>query len=458
MNSKQLVLDALYNKEVERIPWVPFVGCHAASLINADTEEYFKNADLIFKGVTRAYELYQPDGLPALFDLQLEAEAMGCKLIYAKDNPPAVSSHILEEGVKLKDLKVPTEKDGRFPVALEATRRIVKALGEKIAIYGLITGPFTLALHLKGTEIFYEMLDEPDDVKSLMEFCKKVCINTARMYMEAGCDIIAVVDPMTSQISPDNFDEFVTPYVSSVMEYIREQKKGSSFFVCGNAKRNIEVMCRTKPDNISIDENIPLDYVIETCRPYGVSVGGNIKLTLTMLFGSRMDNVNDAKNCMTIGGKKGFILSPGCDMPYATPIENVKAITSTVLGNMTDIFDENEVLNITDYELPDYSNEKQVIVDCITLDSESCAACQYTMEAVLTSALPLGDKVKVIEHKIKQKEGIACMLKLGATNVPTIVVDGIIKYVSILPDNTELTACFMAAADLKKNKYLTGEN
>ncbi|QHQ63138.1 uroporphyrinogen decarboxylase [Anaerocolumna sedimenticola] len=458
MNSKQLVLDALYNKEVERIPWVPFVGCHAASLINADTEEYFKNADLIVKGVTRAYELYQPDGLPALFDLQLEAEAMGCKLIYAKDNPPAVSSHILEEGVQLKDLKVPTEKDGRFPVALEATRRIVKALGEKIAIYGLITGPFTLALHLKGTEIFYEMLDEPDDVKSLMEFCKKVCINTARMYMEAGCDIIAVVDPMTSQISPDNFDEFVTPYVSSVMEYIREQKKGSSFFVCGNAKRNIEVMCRTKPDNISIDENIPLEYVIETCKPYGVSVGGNIKLTLTMLFGSRMDNVNDAKNCMTIGGTKGFILSPGCDMPYATPIENVKAITSTVLGNMTDIFDENEVLNITDYELPDYSNEKQVIVDCITLDSESCAACQYTMEAVLTSALPLGDKVKVIEHKIKQKEGIACMLKLGATNVPTIVVDGIIKYVSILPDNTELTACFKAAADLKRNKYLTGEN
>jgi uroporphyrinogen decarboxylase len=426
------------------------VGCHAASLIDVDCETYFKDADLIVKGVTTAYELYQPDGLPALFDLQVEAEAMGCKLAYAKDNPPAVASHILEQGVELSALKVPTEKDGRFPLVLDATRRIVKELGDKIAIYGLITGPFTLALHLKGTDIFYDMVDEPEAVEELMEFCKKVCINTARMYIEAGCDVIALVDPMTSQISPDNFEEFVAPYVTPVFDYVREQKKASSFFVCGNAKRNIEEMCKTKPDNISIDENIPLQYVVDTCKPYGVSVGGNIKLTVTMLFGSRMDNVNDAKNCMQIGGTKGFILAPGCDMPYATPVENVKAVTSTVHGNVTEIFDGEDVLAGVDYILPDYANEKQVIVDCITLDSVSCAACQYTMEAVMVAAAPLGDKVKVIEHKIKEKEGVVCMMKLGATNVPTIVVDGVIKYVSILPDTQELTACFKAAADLKK--------
>lgn len=449
MNSRKLVLDAINNKEVERIPWVPFVGCHAASLIDVDCETYFKSADYIVKGVTKAYEIYQPDGLPALFDLQVEAEAMGCNLAYAKDNPPAVSSHILESGVKLSDLKIPMENDGRFPIVLDATRRIVKELGDKIAIYGLITGPFTLALHLKGTDIFYDMSDEPEEVEALMEFCKKVCINTARMYMEAGCDIIAMVDPMTSQISPSNFEEFVSPYASEIFDYIREKGKASSFFVCGNAKRNIEEMCKTKPDNISIDENIPLEYVVETCKPYGVSVGGNIKLTLTMLFGSRMDNVNDAKNCMQIGGMKGYLLSPGCDMPYATPVENVKAITSTVLGNVTEIFDEEDVMAGVDYILPDYAKEKQVIVDCITLDSVSCAACQYTMEAVLTSAIPLGDKVKIIEHKIKEKEGVACMMKLGATNVPTIIVDGVIKYVSILPDNSELTACFQAAANAK---------
>lgn len=449
MNSRELVFRAMQCKEVDRIPWVPFVGCHAASLIDVNCEEFFKSADHIVNGVLKAVELYQPDGIPALFDLQLEAEAMGCNLTYAKDNPPAVSSHILEQGKTLEDLKIPTEEDGRFPIAMAATRRIVEAIGDKCAVYGLITGPFTLALHLKGTDIFYDMLDEPEEVEELMEFCQKVAINTAKMYIDAGVDIVAIVDPMTSQISPDNFEEFVTPYVTPVFDYIRERGKLGSFFVCGNAKRNIEAMCQTHCDNISIDENIPLEYVVETCKPYNVSVGGNIKLTLTMLFGTPYDNVRDATNCMNIGGKKGYILAPGCDMPYATPVANVQAVTSTVHGNIEEIFEGEDVMAGVDYELPDYASEKQVIIDCITLDSESCAACQYNMEAVYTAAAPLGDKVKIIEHKIKEKEGVACMMKLGAKNVPTICVDGEVKYESILPDNAELTACFQAAVDKK---------
>ena len=115
MNSKQLVLNAIQNKETERAPWVPFVGCHAASLIGVDAETYFKDADLIVKGVTKAYEEYRPDGIPALFDLQVEAEAMGCSLKYAKENPPSVATHPMEEGKTLEDLKVPDANDGRFP-------------------------------------------------------------------------------------------------------------------------------------------------------------------------------------------------------------------------------------------------------------------------------------------------------------------------------------------------------
>ena len=35
MNSRALVLAALKNEEVTRAPWVPFVGCHGASLIRS---------------------------------------------------------------------------------------------------------------------------------------------------------------------------------------------------------------------------------------------------------------------------------------------------------------------------------------------------------------------------------------------------------------------------------------
>lgn len=450
MSEKQLVLDAVSNKEVARIPWVPFVGCHAASLIGVNCEEYFKNEEHIVNGVSKAIELYNPDGIPALFDLQLEAEAMGCKLTYANDNPPAVSSHVLEDGAKLEDLVVPTEKDGRFPIALAATRRLVEKFGDSVAIYGLITGPFTLALHLKGTDIFYDMIDEPEEVEKLMQFCEKVAKHTAQMYIDAGVDIVALVDPMTSQISPANFEEFVAPYAANVFDYIHERGKLGSMFVCGDATRNIEPMCQTHCDNLCIDENVDLNYVVETARKYGVSVGGNIKLTLTMLFGTPYDNMTDAAECMQIGGNKGYILSPGCDMPYATPVDNVKAVTKTVHGDIEDIFETDDVMKGIIYNLPDYANEEKVIIDCITLDSESCAACQYNMEAVRRAAEPFKNQLEIVEHKIKDKEGVACMIKLGATNVPTICVDGEVAYVSILPDTPEMTARFKEAVEKKQ--------
>ena len=61
------------------------------------------------------------------------------------------------------------------------------------------------------------------------------------------------------------------------------------------------------------------------------------------------------------------------------------------------------------------------------------------MEAVRTAADPYGDKVKYIEHKIKDKESVVCMMKLGVQNIPTICIDGDVKYVSIIPDYQELS-------------------
>ncbi|MHB1315790.1 MAG: uroporphyrinogen decarboxylase family protein [Christensenellales bacterium] len=450
MNSKELLFRALKNQEVERIPWVPFVGCHGANLIGVSAQDYFRSSDDIVAGFDKAFELYRPDGLPALFDLQVEAEAIGCKLRYSDTTPPSVEAHVLEDGLKLEDLKVPSKKDGRFPVVLDALERIFAKYGDRIGIYGLVTGPFTLALHLRGTDIFYDIYDDPQFVHNLMRFCTDVAKATAQMYMDGGAHIIAIVDPMTSQIIPEVFTEYVSPYCSEIFAYVKDQGRLTSFFVCGNAKRNVEEMCKCGPDNVSIDENIPLDYVKEICQKYGISFGGNIKLTMTILFGTPTDNIRDAQNCMAIGGNKGFILAPGCDIPFDAPVQNIKAIAATVYGEIAGILEEANVLDGVDYELPDYSNEKQVVVDIITLDSESCAPCYYMVRAVAEAAEAFGDQVRYIEHKVRDKESVVCMLKLGVSNIPTICVDGEVKYISVIPPKEELQKVLKEAIEKKK--------
>ncbi len=450
MKPKQRVLEALKNQETDRTPWVPFVGCHAAKLIGVDADDYFNSVDYMVKGIERAAERYRPDGLPALFDLQLEAEALGCKLQWAKQNPPAVASHPLAEGKTLADLKIPDETSGRFPLVLDAMKRICDGVGQEVAIYGLITGPFTLALHLMGTDIFYDMIDEPEKVHDVMRFATEVNLKTISMYLETGVDVIAVVDPMTSQISPDSFAEFVTPYLKTIYDDIHEKGSLGTLFVCGNATNNIEEMCRCHADGLSIDENIPLDYVRDICRKHGMSYGGNIKLTVTMLFGTPVDNVNDAMNCVNIGGKKGFILAPGCDMPFDVPPENVEAISAYIHGEMHEFMESSNPLEGVTVELPDYNDPEHVYIDVITLDSSSCAPCQYMMEAIERAAAEFGDKVICKEHRIKDKQGVVAMVELGVQNVPTTVVDSEITFISRIPDETQLKEAMKKALN-KKN-------
>ena len=314
MKGFKLLEQAFLLKETERAPWVPFVGVHGAKLIGVDAESYLKSSKNMVEGVSKSIDLYRPDGIPVIFDLQIEAEFLGCNLVWSKENPPAVVSHPLSDGAALSSLALPEKSDGRIPLVLKATTELRHKYPD-LALYGLITGPFTLALHLLGTDIFMKLYDDAEYIHELMDFCSKVGIRYSEFLLDAGCDVIAVVDPMTSQIDPATFEMFVTAYARNIFDYVREREKLSSFFVCGNARQNIEVMCDCHPDNISIDENIPLDYVKEIALMRGISFGGNLKLTSVLLLGNELDSRKEAVHCLDLGGKRGFILAPGCDLP-----------------------------------------------------------------------------------------------------------------------------------------------
>ncbi len=440
MKGLELIKKAFALEEVERVPWVPFVGVHGGFLTGVDAETYLKSVDEIVKGVSKSIEEYNPDGVPVVFDLQLEAEILGCDLQWAAHNPPAVVSHPLANGKQLSDLKIPLATDGRIPVAIEATKILRKKYSET-ALYGLITGPFTLALHLLGTDIFMKLFEAPDEVNEVMDFCTQVGIKMSEYLIKAGCDIIAVVDPMTSQIDPMTFEMFVTPFATRIFDYIRAQNKLSSFFVCGHAQQNIEAMCDCQPDNVSIDENIPLDFVKDIALKKGISFGGNMKLTVVLLMGNEDDVREEALNCLDLGGKKGFILAPGCDLPMETPVVNLKAVTELVHDSYKqDVVRaiEKKESTVEIFNMKDYGQSEKVIVDVITLDSESCAPCQYMVEAVKRVAPQFEGVVEWREHAIKKMDAVTFMSSLMVKNIPTICIDGQIKFVSQIPPQAEL--------------------
>ncbi len=440
---RDILLEAVRNETTSRPAWVPFVGSHGAHLLGVTAAEYLRSSELLVRGLKKACESYRPDGLPVTFDLQLEAEALGCELQWADEGPPAVTTHPLAGGASLHELPVFDLGRGRFPVVLEALETLQRDLDGEVALYGLVCGPFTLALHLLGTDVFLTMFDHPDYMHALLGYCATVTRKTAQGYLRSGADVIAVVDPMTSQISPEHFQEFVSPPLDGVFDFIREHGGLSSLFVCGDATRNLEIMCRTHCDNVSIDENIPLEKVRDFTRTSGKSFGGNLKLTTALLLGDEDDAKLDAIRCIDVGGQCGFVLAPGCDLPFATPAENVAAVGEMVHDEYQREVAKRTIIARTvetagDIELPDYDAVPEVWIDVVTLDSASCAPCQYMMDAVRRAADSIDAPLVVREHRITTREGLGTMQRLGVQQIPSICIDGELAYSSLIPDQPTL--------------------
>lgn len=455
MPNKDLLLKALVGEPTKRTPWVPFVGVHGGALVGVDATEYLQSADHIVDALKISAARYKPDGLPVVFDLQLEAEILGCELNWAKETPPSVASHPLDEDYNIASLPEFSLDKGRIPLVLDAVRRAKAELGDDIALYGLLTGPLTLALHLRGDDVLLDMFDEEDEVPGLYDYCADIANKMVDAYIEAGIDVIAVVDPMISQIGPGHFSDFVAPPLNKIFDRVRAKGALSSLFVCGNATRNLEAMCATTCDNISVDENVDMVQLAKVARAGGKSFGGNMQLTVVLLLGDTNDAKRDAVRCIDqagVGG--GFVLAPGCDLPYATKPENMEAVASLIDDedqikiarnlppkDMSDTFD--------DIAIPDYATEAAVIVDVVTLDSAGCAPCAYMVKAAQEAAKAYGQTIEVREHKITGRDGLSYMTKLGCTAIPSLCVDGKEAYASIIPKREEIVAKLTAAASAK---------
>ena len=228
---KELIFKTLRHEQTDSIPWVPFSGVHAGKLKGYNAEEVLTEEDKLVESVLEVNKLYAPDGLPIIFDLQVEAEILGCELLWSKRNPPSVSTHPLETEKTVPCIcKIPTPESGRLPMILSAMKRIKAEIGDQTALYGLICGPFTLASHLRGTGLFMDMGKDPEYARALMDFCAQVSMAMADMYIDAGMDVIAVVDPLISQVSPRHIKSILFDSFKGVFDYIRAKNVFSSFF------------------------------------------------------------------------------------------------------------------------------------------------------------------------------------------------------------------------------------
>lgn len=310
--AKQMLLDAYQGKRTEFAPWVPYAGVHCAHIINESADAFLKDPKLLAKGVVETAKRYKADGIPLLFDLSVEANAVGCDLKWWPDNVPSVTTHPCSNKTPEEaGLKLPTKDSGRWPVIFEAAR-IAKPQLEELdcAMMGLFCGPLTLASHLAGVRIFTDVYKRKDFAHEIIRFAGEIGAISAQFYADMGCDIIANVDPVASQIKSVTFQEYVTPNCTKSTEVIHAAGKVSSFFICGDCTKVMEDVCKLPTHGFAIDEQLNLNFVRDMARKFGKGFGGNLKLTLALSLGL-LSSREDAIVSLAAGGQHGYTFAPG---------------------------------------------------------------------------------------------------------------------------------------------------
>ncbi len=419
---------------------------HAGSLKGFSAREVLTDKRKLVESLLAVNRQYDPDGQPVVFDLQVEAEILGCGLAWVEKAPPSVATHPLAQVPEIPT-RLPEKTDGRLPLVLDAMSEMKSRVGERTALYGLVTGPLTLASHLRGTEIFMDMFDKPDYLRDLIAFCSQVTKRISEYYHSVGMDVIAVVDPLVSQISSKHFMEFLIKDFTDIFSLIRKLGAFSAFFVCGDATKNIEVMCQTEPDCIAVDENIDLVKAKVITDRYNITIEGNIPLTTCMLLGTQQDNMKYVLDLMDVlapdgGIPQNLIISPGCDMSFDIPVDNVvgamQAIREPETARLIVASYEAKEMDLSAIDLPNYAALDKPLMEVFTLDSATCPACGYMLNAAKRAYEELSGRVDMVEYKITQPENVARMAKMGVRNLPSILINGKIKFSSLIPSNREL--------------------
>ena len=310
--AKQKLIDAYRGKRTDTPPWVPYAGVHCAFLINEPADKMLKDPELLAKGVVNAAKRYKADGIPLVFDLSVEANSVGCDLKWWPDNVPSVTTHPCSDKTPADaGLKLPTKESGRWPVLYEAAKIARPQLDElDCCLMGLFCGPLTLAAHLAGVRIFTDVYKNKEFAAEVCKFAGEIGERAAEFYVEMGCDIIANVDPVASQIRPETFREYVTPNCQAATKVINDSGTTSSFFICGDATKVMVEVCKVGTHGFAIDEQMNMNFIRDLALKYKVGFGGNLKLTLALSLGL-LSPREDAIVSIAAGGHEGYTFAPG---------------------------------------------------------------------------------------------------------------------------------------------------
>lgn len=334
MTSKELVSRALKGLPVPRSAVGPLAVHYCAKLAGVSLRDYTLRPEVLADCVIKYYERFRPDAVWLSADTWVNAQAMGAAVAFPDENQPLGGSGepFIKTAADLERIPPPDPtSQGRWPLMLEAMRRIRAALGPEVFLVGCFDQyPFSLACALMGIErIMLAVTDDLPMVEALMSRCAEYTVAYACALAAEGADMLSGGASPAALLGPKLYREIALPFEQKAIARIKASTGlPVSLHICGNATPILADLARSGADVLELDHRTNLR---DACRiiPRHIAIWGNLDPVSVLAQGSPREVSAAAQEfiqTMRGEGHHRFVLSSGCTLAVETPAENLQAL------------------------------------------------------------------------------------------------------------------------------------
>jgi len=308
---------------------IPLMGFPGVQLNGSTLKQNTFNWGTQFSTVFALERRFRPDAVFFFMDLSVEASALGLPVRFPLDDSPTVERHMIE---RVEDLAQVTSSDvltdGRVAVYVETMRLMARYLDSIKGAY--VTGPFTLAGLLMGaSEAAMATVTDPELLTAVLHFASGVIARYARALERAGADIVCILEPTASFLSPQKFAQFAQPYITEIIQTLGTIPV---LHICGQTTHLIDDMVETGAHGLSLGPLVDFPQAAQRV-PEDVVLVGNLDpvrvirdMTPNGVYRTTHDLVDSMER------HANFVVASGCDLPMDTPLENIHAMIDAVRG------------------------------------------------------------------------------------------------------------------------------
>lgn len=358
MTPKQRLLNSIKGKEVDRVPWSPFLAYfweHQPKTIQEKGQKAFIEdigGDPLFRG---SFSLFTTKYKTCSINEKINSSEkiityetpVGNLYTTYTYSPDGNTWYLTDHPVKTEeDFKILTyiNEDKYLIPNMEHFNQAYKETGDTGLHLPCIGSESkssfqSLLEHWVGTEnLIYAMMDYPETVENCLHAMRENSVESVKISVQSPAEgFISWEDSSTTNLSPSLFEKYITPEINQWGNIIHDHNKLYILHACGHLKDLLPIMSKMDIDAIESISPPPTGNVelwdARKVLPEHIALIGGIEPTV--FLNSTLEELESYTiNLLQKMGNSRYVLANSDSCPPGVALEKFKLVSSIVKQNL----------------------------------------------------------------------------------------------------------------------------